>query len=122
MRRPVLLVDDNADSREALAMLLRQDGYSVVEVSDGAEAMRHLRAGLRPCIILSDLMMPEQNGYQFREEQLDEPELATIPFIAYSGVSDVHATAAHLHANACVQVPFENDAMIALVDHYCDKC
>lgn len=119
--RPVLLVDDNADNREAFAVLLRRGGYGVVEVADGAEAMRMLHAGLRPCIIVSDLMMPDRNGYEFRLEQLSDPELAEIPFIAYSGVTDVRQNTEHLRPTACLQIPFDVDLMLWLVNQHCDR-
>ncbi|HSQ05884.1 MAG TPA: response regulator [Burkholderiales bacterium] len=117
----MLLIDDNADNREAIALLLRRGGYSVVEVVDGAEAMRVLRTGLRPCIIVSDLMMPDRNGYEFRLEQLADPQLANIPFIAYSGVTDARHNTAHLYPAACLQIPFEIDLMLWLVNQHCDR-
>ncbi len=54
----VLLVEDHPDARDALRLLLELRGYSVATAADGAEALRLLRDGVRPCVILLDWMMP----------------------------------------------------------------
>jgi CheY-like chemotaxis protein len=82
--KPVLLIDDNEDVRVSMKTLLELDGYSVVAASEGEDALTKLRGGLEPCVILLDMLMPGKDGLQFRAEQLDDPELATIPTIAYS--------------------------------------
>ena len=58
----LLLVDDSAVERKALARLLRHAGYAVREASDGAEALEHIRSA-PPDILLLDLQMPETDGF-----------------------------------------------------------
>jgi CheY-like chemotaxis protein len=70
----VLIVDDDLDILGALADLLESEGYHVTTVTDGQAALSYLRRGLRPCVILLDLMMPGMNGWDFRAEQF-HPEL-----------------------------------------------
>jgi signal transduction histidine kinase/CheY-like chemotaxis protein len=58
----ILLVDDEDDVREALAEILDAMGHAVIHARDGAEAIRQLKAGLDPDVVLTDLGMPGMTG------------------------------------------------------------
>lgn len=90
----VLVVDDDPDICEVTQMILESRGYRVVTAENGAEALRKLRAGEDPCLILLDLMMPYMNGIQFRDEQIRDPALASIPVVLLSASGDVTTRAA----------------------------
>lgn len=81
----LLVVEDDYDIRAMLTMLLEMEGYQVVRAANGKEAMTLLEEGLRPNLILLDLMMPVMNGWQFREATLKAEELSKIPIIVISG-------------------------------------
>ena len=82
MTTSVLIVDDDTDVRQALSELLRDEGYRVEGAADGRDALAKLRQGLRPALeILLDLMMPGMNGWDFRQAQLDNPELRDLPVV-----------------------------------------
>jgi CheY-like chemotaxis protein len=78
---PILVVDDDTDLRETLGELLSEEGYDTRLFENGRRALEFLRAGERPKLILLDLMMPEMNGWQFREEQLKDADLRDIPVV-----------------------------------------
>jgi len=80
----ILIVDDDAGSRNALTNLLRDEGFSVAAVAGGTDAMAHLRDSPLPRLIVLDLMMPDMDGWDFRHEQKRDAELARIPVIALS--------------------------------------
>jgi len=80
-RPKVLIIDDDRDIREVLGEVLAEEGFVVEAAWNGAEAMKRLRAGFRPDIIILDLMMPVMDGLTFRAEQKQIPELADIPVI-----------------------------------------
>jgi CheY-like chemotaxis protein len=82
--RPLLVVDDDEDIREALHELLALEGYAVSTARHGREALDMLRGGLTPSVILLDIMMPVMNGYEFLEERRDDPQLAQVPVIVMS--------------------------------------
>ena len=83
--KAVLLVEDDIDVREAVADTLDEAGYRVSPARNGQEALDMLRSGaVQPRVILLDLMMPVMDGWQFREEQLRDPALASIPVVALS--------------------------------------
>jgi CheY-like chemotaxis protein len=83
-KKTIFVVDDDQDIRDTLTELLQEEGYSVVRASHGGEALRMLREGPRPSLILLDLMMPVMDGWQFRAEQRKDPALASIPVVVIS--------------------------------------
>ena len=85
----ILLVEDEASVREVIEAVLQDEGYRVVCTVHGADALEVLRSGLRPCIIILDLMMPVMDGWQFRECQMSDPELLKIPTVVYSAVGNI---------------------------------
>lgn len=76
----ILIVDDDDDIRETLRDLLEDEGYQVLEASNGREALARLRHG-SVCVVLLDLMMPIMDGWEFREEQLADPAIASVPVV-----------------------------------------
>ena len=82
--RRILIADDNVDSAESLAMLLRLQGHQVDVVHDGVEALRRL-AELRPQFALVDIGMPKINGYEVARRARAEPWGASISLIALTG-------------------------------------
>jgi signal transduction histidine kinase/ActR/RegA family two-component response regulator len=85
----VLLIDDETDARDLSQAVLEQCGARVMAVSSGAEALSVLRAappGGRPDVIVSDLGMPTEDGYQLiRRIRTLAPELGRIPAVAVTG-------------------------------------
>ena len=85
----ILLVEDEASVREVIEAVLQDEGYGVVCTENGSAALDVLREGLRPCIIILDLMMPVMDGWQFRALQLQDAELLKIPTVVYSAVGNI---------------------------------
>src|ERR1700758_817248 len=77
----ILLVDDDIPSTEALKEMLEGAGYDVVCAENGREALARLHETGPICVILLDIMMPGMNGFEFREAQLKDPTLASIPVV-----------------------------------------
>ena len=82
----VLIVDDDGAVRTALKELFELEGYTVAVAANGRAALNHLNGGLRPCAVLLDLMMPVMDGWDFREQQLRDPELREIPVFILTAV------------------------------------
>jgi two-component system CheB/CheR fusion protein len=66
-RRAILVVDDNIDSANSMAMLLRMSGHEVEVAHDGPSALDHVSARL-PDIVLLDIGLPGMSGYQVAEQ------------------------------------------------------
>ncbi|MBE9507645.1 MAG: response regulator, partial [Chloroflexi bacterium] len=80
-RHLVLLVDDQAEHRALLRrMIENQDGYEVMEVSGGQEAIAMLQR-IRPHILVLDLMMPETDGFAVLEAVKADEKTRSIPII-----------------------------------------
>jgi PAS domain S-box-containing protein len=77
---PVLIVEDNTDTREMLARQMSKEGWSVREAANGLVGLDQVKLE-RPALILLDLMMPEMDGFEFMEELRMNPDWRTIPVI-----------------------------------------
>jgi two-component system response regulator MprA len=116
----VLVVNDDEDMSETIRDLLH--GHYDVEVAhDGRAALEKLRAGLRPCIILLDLVMPIMTGLEFRKEQLSDAELAPIPVVVFSAMVDLETRLGDLAATACIQLPRDVERIPELLQQHCLK-
>jgi CheY-like chemotaxis protein len=62
-RHIILVVDDERDVRDLFADTLRENGHHVEDARDGDQALRLIDEGLRPCLVLSDVMMPRMDGW-----------------------------------------------------------
>jgi CheY-like chemotaxis protein len=111
----VLVVDDERDIREAVAEVLKDEGYEVIDARDGAEALLQLRAH-HPAVVLLDLMMPGMNGWEFCAARKREPDLHAIPVIVISALGKVSG----IDAAAFLTKPFELDTLVSTVRHYAD--
>jgi CheY-like chemotaxis protein len=85
---PVVVVEDADDIRVALSVFIESLGFPVVAVSDGAEALRMVRAGLRPSLVITDLMMPGTHGFNFPLALKREVALASTPVVVLSAHPD----------------------------------
>jgi CheY-like chemotaxis protein len=104
---PILIVEDDADTRATQQRLLELAGYAVICAANGQEALELLRGGLRPAAILLDMGMPIMNGRRFRLRQRRDPSLAAIPLVLLSGSSNLEEDAASLAADAWFHKPVD---------------
>jgi len=123
MRRPhfhtVLVVDDNTDLREAIALLLALNGMRTHEARDGREALDVLLDGLRPCLVVLDLHMPRMDGVAFRQVQQDHRALRYIPVVVLSALPRFESIAQPLGVVASLAKPVDPQRLIALVGQSC---
>jgi CheY-like chemotaxis protein len=110
----VLVVDDEKDVRESVCEMLEARGYQVVCAEDGRAALEHLRGGLRPDVILLDLMMPGMNGWQFRDEMNRDAALAGIPVVVITATRNVR----QIHAEEIVHKPIKPDLLLRVVEKW----
>lgn len=113
----VLVVEDHADLREMLAVLLESEGFEVCTASNGAEALEELPR-CKPSVILLDLMMPVMSGDEFREHQLANPTYANVPVICMTAAHDGRIRAERIHANEYFQKPVDFDELLTTVRAY----
>lgn len=84
--KKILVVDDEAYQRDLFRRLFRAEGWSVVEAECGDEALGLLaRPGVRPDLIICDIMMPKRDGVEILQCIRETPGLASIPAILATG-------------------------------------
>ena len=115
MEHTVLVVDDDADIREALEMLLLDEGYRVRTAADGAQAVAMMHAE-RPCFVILDLMMPVMDGWEVAGRMHEDPRLGEIPVCVVTATPEWAPT-------DCVRVmpkPIDVQALLDTVHTHCD--
>lgn len=113
----ILIVEDHEEFRQYLTYLL-SDKYRVTALTSGREALTYLDENAMPALILSDLMMPEIDGFSLLQHIKGKSQLASVPFIfltARYAESDRQRALA-LGANDYLIKPFDADALFAIVD------
>lgn len=93
LEKRILLVDDSAFFRNMLAPVIKAAGYHVTVSESVAEAMKHLEAGGPFKAIISDLEMPDINGFQFAEMVKRKQKWASTPILALSSLATPEAIA-----------------------------
>lgn len=112
----VLVVDDDADIREAVADVLTDEGYPVEMASNGREALDSLSSGeFKPNLILLDLMMPELDGWGLMSELEKRPGLSEIPIIVFSAQGVPPDTIARLRVCGFLRKPLRLQDLLDLV-------
>jgi len=91
MQRGVIaIVDDDPDLRDAFSDVLRDAGYATIGFAGAREALAGLRSlRVMPGLILLDLMMPGMSGWEFRDEQLNDPILRDVPVVVVTASGDL---------------------------------
>ena len=85
-RVDVLIVDDDDNFRAVLGEVLKAEGCSVREATDGRQALQMVQAHV-PDLILTDLMMPNMTGWELRAELGRSERFARIPVAVVSGLA-----------------------------------
>ncbi|HXG68120.1 MAG TPA: response regulator [Blastocatellia bacterium] len=110
--KSILIVEDNCDSRELLAALLKMEGFSILTAEDGHTGLKTAKAE-RPDAIITDLHMPEGDGIRMIQELRQQPDLSGIPIIAVTAYGDWNATlAANAGADDTIQKPINIEMLV----------
>lgn len=116
---PVLVVDDDADIREAIRDALEQEGHTVAEVRDGSDALNYLQSNPWPPLILLDWNMAPMNAPQFMEEFAKHPAFGTIPVVLLTADARADEKAKIRGFVSHLRKPVKLDTLLAVVSRYC---
>jgi CheY-like chemotaxis protein len=108
----ILLVEDDAATRAAMARLLERAGYQVDCAADGRQALDRLDSGEPPAAILLDLSMPVMSGWEFRQRQRRDPSLGRIPVLLLSAGMGLPETAASLGVAGYFPKPIDVEGLL----------
>ncbi|BDG02660.1 response regulator [Anaeromyxobacter oryzae] len=114
----ILLVDDDADIREALMLALELEGYAVAAARHGGEAWALLDAGVRPALILLDLAMPVLSGPELLARIRADARLAALPIVILTAFGSLAAGVSDA-ANGCLHKPVDLADLLSIVARHC---
>jgi two-component system cell cycle response regulator len=86
MTARVLVIEDNAANRDLMSYLLRTFGYDVRCETNGVAGLQSALSGSFD-LVLSDILMPDMDGYEFARRFKAEPAIATIPLVAVTALA-----------------------------------
>jgi CheY-like chemotaxis protein len=114
----VYFIDDSATMREVIKIAFRRENINVVACHDAATALVEIEAA-KPDIVITDVIMPDKDGYDVCQHIKSHPELAKTPVILMSGVVNraVAEKAFAVKADELLRKPFQPQDLIARVKH-----
>ncbi len=122
MRGPVMIVDDDPDTRDSVAQLFEDQGVTTLRADNGQRALDLLgETPTLPCVIVLDLLMPVMDGFEFLRKRQQDPRLQAIPVVVVS------ASTAALEREEVKQVdhvfakPFDIPILDQVVKQYCGR-
>ena len=117
MAKKILLADDSITIQKVVELTFSDGDYEVTAVNNGARAIQKL-GEMRPDIILSDIIMPEKNGYEVCEFVKSHPEYRNIPVVLLTGTFEPFDPdrADKAGCDAVVTKPFESQSLIHKVE------
>ena len=122
----VLVVDDDPDLVEAVAMKLEAKSYKVEKAYDGVEAMEKVKEA-KPALVILDVMMPRKNGWEVCDEIKTSDSLKDIAVVMLTAVADSVKTTSYTHhdgkttlADDYVPKPIDLDALMEIVEDHCN--
>ncbi|MEH1965665.1 ATP-binding protein [Nostoc sp.] len=118
-KRQLLIVDDRWENRSVLVSLLEPLGFAVIDVSNGKEGLDKAKE-IHPDLIITDLMMPEMDGYEMLRQLRQIPELQNVPAIASSAsvFESNQNESITAGADAFLPKPVEAAALLKLLEKY----
>jgi len=92
----ILVVDDDTDLVEALAMKLESENFQVAKAYDGIEGFDKIKEE-RPALVILDVMMPRKDGFQLCDELKNDDNFKDIPVILLTAVADAVNSTNYTH-------------------------
>jgi CheY-like chemotaxis protein len=114
----VYFIDDSATMREVIKIAFRRENINVVAYNDAASALGHIEQS-QPDVVISDVIMPDKDGYEVCQFIKQSPTLNRIPVILMSGVVNrtVAEKAFAVKADELIRKPFQPQDLITRVKH-----
>lgn len=115
--KKILIIEDEATVRAGIADLLKEEGYKIFEAENGRAGVDTAKKIL-PDLIISDILMPEMNGYEVLDEMQSDKNTSSIPFIFLSAKtekSDIR-TGMNIGADDYLTKPYKADDLLCAVN------
>lgn len=121
MRKKILIVDDEIAGR-LLEYNLEKEGYEVYSATNGKEAIVKAER-TKPDLIITDIMMPQMDGFKFLERLRSDTKTRSIPvvFVTARGQATDIKKGLKLGVNAYITKPFDTQDLLKKIKDLCDK-
>ncbi len=118
----LLLVDDEPGLREAVKDYLTESGFSVQVASSAREGWELIQQNT-PDLVISDIMMPQVDGYQFLKQLRDDPRFKALPviFLTAKGMTGDRIQGYQARCDAYLSKPFDPDELVAIVENLLER-
>ncbi len=118
----LLLVDDEPGLREAVQAYLEDSGFAVQVASNATDGWEKLQQFL-PDLVITDIMMPKVNGYEFLKQMRADDRLKTLPvvFLTARGMTSDRIQGYQAGCDAYISKPFDPDELVAVVEGLLDR-
>ncbi len=118
----LLLVDDEPGLREAVKDYLTESGFSVQVASNAREGWE-LMQQTTPDLVISDIMMPQVDGYQFLKQLRDDARFTALPviFLTAKGMTGDRIQGYQARCDAYLSKPFDPDELVAIVENLLER-
>jgi DNA-binding NarL/FixJ family response regulator len=122
MADQLLLVDDEPGLREAVQAYLEDSGFVVAVASNARDGLELARQKL-PDLVITDIMMPQVDGYQFLKLLREEPQFKSLPvvFLTARGMTSDRILGYNAGCDAYLSKPFDPDELVAIVENLLKK-
>jgi len=118
MNTTILVVDDDDDFRESVKMLLEEDGYIVLEASNGNEAIRVIQT-VNIDLMLTDVLMPEMDGIELSKKINEIQPLLKVMGMSGGGMRETASeikTKAASYFQAFLHKPFTLEELVGSIE------
>ncbi len=122
MSAQLLLVDDEPGLREAVKDYLQESGFKVQVASNAREGWELMQQNL-PDLVISDVMMPQVDGYQFLKQMREDPRFKALPvvFLTAKGMTSDRIQGYQAGVDAYLPKPFDPDELVAIVENLLER-
>jgi signal transduction histidine kinase len=114
----ILIVEDSPTQTKFLRLILEKHGYAVDSATNGVEALEHVRRKM-PNLIITDIIMPEMDGFKLCKTLKSDPNLKQIPVMLLTSLSDPQDVIKGLQAGAdnFLTKPYEDTFLISRIQY-----
>ena len=118
-RNKILVIEDSSTTRKVIAITLSQNGYEIIEATDGLEGLSKLNE-TRPDLILLDIILPKMDGYKILSIIKENPEFKRIPVVMLTSkdgiINKVKGKVAG--STAYLTKPFDPNQLVATIEKH----
>lgn len=116
MPKKILLIEDEADQIKVLKKCLEASGYEFISAIDGTQGIKKTLQE-KPDLILTDVIMPNMDGFELCRRLKQTPQTKNIPIIILTaiGIKNLEDKARACGADMAVRKPYESKELIALI-------